>query len=70
MTRVEHYRLKAAELRAIAALDTSPARRLQFERLARAYLHLAEQAERNSATDLVYEHRPRHGEGGNTLRTA
>jgi hypothetical protein len=51
------YRRKAAEFRAMAAFDTSASRRLQFEHLARAYLHLAEQADRNSTLDLVYEGR-------------
>jgi hypothetical protein len=70
MSFADAYRKKAAELRAIAAFDTSPSRRITFERLARAFLLLAAQADRNSATDLVYETHPPPGDGGHTTRTA
>ena len=45
------YRAKAAEIAANAAHG---ARRVELESLARAYLRLAEQADRNSETDIVY----------------
>jgi hypothetical protein len=45
------YRAKAAE---IAAKPAHGARRVELESLARAYLRLAEQADRNSKTDIVY----------------
>jgi hypothetical protein len=51
MISAHAYRRKATELRAIA----STTRQLQFERLARAYLHLAAQADRNGGANLVYD---------------
>jgi hypothetical protein len=53
------YLLKAAELSAKAQSETDPTDKLEFENLARAYLRLAKQAERNSQTDIVYETPPR-----------
>ena len=47
------YRIKAAELFELANSDHYHG--IQCERLARAYLRLAEQAERNSHLDLTYE---------------
>ena len=52
------YLLRAAELSARAQTETDPADKLEFENLARAYLRLAKQAERNSQTDIVYETPP------------
>jgi len=52
------YLLRAAELSARAQSETDPADKLEFENLARAYLRLAKQAERNSQTDIVYETTP------------
>ena len=52
------YLLRAAELSAIAQIETDPADKLEFENLARAYLRLARQAERNSQIDIVYETPP------------
>jgi hypothetical protein len=49
------YRIRAAELFALANDGHYAAFKLQFERLARAYLRLADQAERNSRLDLTYE---------------
>ena len=51
----ERYRIKAAEMRAKARDERRPELSAEFERLAAAYLRLAEQADRNSATDIVYE---------------
>lgn len=55
----EEYRLRAAELRSKAATQ-APATELrrEFERLADAYLRLAEQTELNSRTDVFYEPPP------------
>jgi len=39
------YRIKAAELFALASHDHCSALKIQFEHLARAYLRLAEQAD-------------------------
>jgi hypothetical protein len=52
--RIE-YRNKAAELFALASQDHYRALKIQFEHLARAYLRLAEQADRNSQLDISYE---------------
>ena len=52
------YLLRAAELSARAQIEANPADKLEFENLARAYLRLAKQAERNSQTDIVYETPP------------
>jgi len=52
------YLLRAAELSAIAQIETDPADKLEFENLARAYLRLARQAERNSQIGIVYETPP------------
>jgi hypothetical protein len=54
MTGREEYLLRAAALSAKAQAATDPPREVQIENLARAYLRLAEQAERNSQTDIVY----------------
>jgi hypothetical protein len=48
MTARDEYLLKAAELSAMAQAETDRADKVEFENLARAYLRLAEQAERNS----------------------
>ena len=52
------YRLKAAEFQALAQDEKNMMFRMQFESLARAYLRLAEQAERNIQTDVTYEPPP------------
>jgi hypothetical protein len=55
MTPVDDYRAKANEFMARAQGETNPALRVQYETLAQSYLRLADQAERNSRSDLVYE---------------
>jgi len=52
------YLLRAAELSAMAQTEMDPTKTLEFENLARAYLRLAKQAERNGQTDIVYETPP------------
>ena len=52
------YHIKAAELFALANNDHYHGLKIQCERLARAYLRLADQAERNSRLDLTYETPP------------
>jgi hypothetical protein len=47
MTQREQYLLRAAELSAKAQTESAAADKSEFENLARAYLRLAEQAERN-----------------------
>ena len=55
MTAGDDYRGKAVEFRAKAQVESDPKRKAEFEHLARAYLRLAEQAERNSHLDVTYE---------------
>jgi hypothetical protein len=55
MATGDQYRIRAAELNALARRERSPDIRKEYEHLALAYLRLADQAERNSATDIVYE---------------
>jgi hypothetical protein len=56
MTTADQYRVLAAELRAkaIAAVAGSAVAG-EFEHLARSYLRLAEQADRNSLLDISVE---------------
>src|SRR5258708_40091822 len=49
------YRIRAVELIAKAKLETKPELAEEFENPARAYLILAEMAERNSQLALTYE---------------
>ncbi len=51
----DEYRVEAAELASKAKHETFPALRSELESLARGYLLLAEQAERNSQIDVSYE---------------
>lgn len=44
----DEYLLRAAELSAMAQIETHPAHKVEFENLSRAYLRLAAQAERNN----------------------
>jgi hypothetical protein len=55
MTPRDVYLMRAAELIAKVDGETDPALRAEFDNLARAFLRLAEQAERNEQTDIVYE---------------
>lgn len=52
------YRIKAAELRALAKNESDPSLKREFENLSHGYLRLAEQAERNSQLNIVYEPPP------------
>lgn len=58
MTAGEQYRVLAAKCDARANQEKDPAIRNEWEGMARAYLRLAEQADRNSLTDIVYETPP------------
>ena len=55
MTHGNAYRAKANEFMAKAKNESNPALRLQYEQFAQSYLRLAEQADRNQRTDIVYE---------------
>jgi hypothetical protein len=58
MTPGDQYRARAADLRARAQREADSLIRHEYENLALAYLRLANQADRNSYTDVVYEHAP------------
>jgi hypothetical protein len=65
MTKAEQYRNRAAELRTRAKNETSPLIRSEWENLAKAYIHLAEQADRNSRLDdMVAQQQAPHPDGG------
>ena len=51
----DDYRIKAIDIHAQAKLETNWFNRAELEALALAYLRLAEQADRNAKTDVVYE---------------
>ena len=55
MTSATHYRTLAAQLRTRAKSEESPHLRAEWEHLAQCYVRLAEQADRNSHTDVSYE---------------
>jgi hypothetical protein len=55
MTPRDEYLLKAAALSAMAQAEMDRADKVEFEILARAYLRLAKQAERNSHADVASE---------------
>jgi hypothetical protein len=60
MAASDKYRIQAAKFYAQArgATSLSPHLRVQFEELAKAYLRLAEQADRNGMADITYEPPP------------
>jgi hypothetical protein len=55
VTPADQYRALAARFRAHARTTDSARLSSEWENLARCYLRLAEQAERNDRLDLVYE---------------
>jgi hypothetical protein len=55
----DSYRIKASDLKAEARQESNAVRRVELETLAMAYLRLADQAERNSLNNIVYETPPR-----------
>jgi hypothetical protein len=59
MPDAKSYREKAAEHLLLAEAATQLAARAEELRLALSYLRLADLAEKNSATDVVYETPPR-----------
>jgi hypothetical protein len=63
MTPVTHYRTLAAQLRARARTEDSRQLRAEWDHLAQCYIRLAEQADRNSQTDVSYEPILRNGFG-------
>lgn len=67
MTPADLYRVKAAGLSAKARHEKNSELKTEFERLALSYVHLAELADRNSRTDIVYETPPKHARGSSRL---
>ncbi len=59
MSTGSQYRKIAAELRATAAKEQNELRATEWNNLARAYLRLAEQADRNSFADIWMEYGPK-----------
>jgi hypothetical protein len=57
-SNADEYRSKAAEFAARATTEQNSSMRSELESLALAYMRLADQAERNSQADLVYETPP------------
>jgi hypothetical protein len=62
MTPADQYRVKAGDMAALARAETDPFQKAEYERLSLGYLRLAEQADRNSQTDVVYEPPPPQAE--------
>jgi hypothetical protein len=58
MAAGDQYRIKAASFHARAQFTTSPRLRAQYENLSKAYLRLAEQADRNEQANIIYEPPP------------
>jgi hypothetical protein len=55
MTTVDEYHAKANEFLAKAAREIDPLLRSEYQQLGQGYLRLAEQAERNLRSDIVYQ---------------
>jgi hypothetical protein len=55
MAAGDHYRDKAAAICERARTEKNFLIRAEYENLARSYLRLATQADRNAQTDVVYE---------------
>jgi hypothetical protein len=58
MTPADLYRVKAGDLVALARAEKDPFQKAELQRLSQGYLLLAEQADRNSQTDVTYETPP------------
>lgn len=58
MTSAVYYRVKAAEFSAMARSESAPNLQVEYARMAANYVRLAELADRNSLTDVVYEPPP------------
>ena len=64
MSPADRYRALAAHLRTRAIREHSAALRAQWANLAQCYVRLAEQADQNSRTDIVYEFDRSNRRGG------
>ena len=54
----DEYRRKAADMAELSARESNPQVRNELDKLVLSYIRLAEQAERNARTDIVYEATP------------
>jgi len=55
MPSADEYRVKAADMMARARRESNLLTRMEYENLAIAYFRLADQADKNARTDIVYE---------------
>ena len=55
MTSANQYRVKAAEFLKMLKAETNPRLLVEYARMAASYFRLAELADRNARTDVVYE---------------
>jgi hypothetical protein len=55
MNSADSYRDKAGELETLMRAEKDPVARIQWENMSKAYRRLAELADRNARTHLVYE---------------
>ena len=55
MTQANQYRVRAAEFAAKAKAERQPSVQLEYARMAASYIRLAEAADQNATTDVVYE---------------
>jgi len=55
MPTADEYRAKAVDMNARAEREPNMLTRAEFGNLALAYLRLADQAEKNAMTDIVYQ---------------
>lgn len=58
MTPADAYRVKAGDMASLARAETDPFQKAEYEKLSLAYLRLAEQADRNSQNDVVWDPQP------------
>ena len=58
MSTADQYRVRAAEFAAMAKSEPAPALQTEYAKMAASYMRLAELADRNARTDVVYEPRP------------
>ena len=58
MTSADQYRVKAAEFAALAKIERSTSLQTEYVTMAAAYLRLAEQADRNTTNDMMYDTPP------------
>ena len=63
MSTADQYRVRAAEFAAMARTETAPALQTEYAHMAARYIRLAELADRNAMTDVVYEPPPNKKSG-------